>query len=80
MKKEFDFFDKPKNRRILGTLFVASLVVLVALDFFVHKHPFFNWDGFPAFYALYGFGGCVLLVVIAKWLRPLLKREEDYYD
>jgi hypothetical protein len=32
------------------------------------------------FYAIYGFVACVLLVVIAKELRKLLMRDENYYD
>ena len=32
------------------------------------------------FYAGYGFVACVLLVLIAKEMRKLLMRREDYYD
>ncbi|MBU4532752.1 MAG: hypothetical protein KJ650_03800 [Firmicutes bacterium] len=80
MKKEFDFFDRPKNQLILFLSFIGLLILLLGLDFFVDKHPYFGWDGIPVFYAFYGFVGCVLLVVIAKNMRPFIKREEDYYD
>lgn len=80
MKKEIGFFDRPKNRKILWRIFTGSLLTLLVLDFFTNKHPYFFWDGMPVFYALFGFAGCVLLVVIAKNLRPFLKRKEDYYD
>jgi hypothetical protein len=39
------------------------------------------WHGIPAFYALFGFAGSVLLVAVAKILgKWLLQRGEDYYD
>jgi len=31
------------------------------------------------FYALYGFVACVLLVLLAKEMRKLVMRNEDYY-
>jgi hypothetical protein len=29
---------------------------------------------------MYGFAACVVLVLLAKQLRKLLKRSEDFYD
>jgi hypothetical protein len=56
-------------------------VVLLIVEFFVHKHPHFPWEGWLEFYAIYGFVACVALVIAAKYiLRPLMKRREDYYD
>jgi hypothetical protein len=74
-------FDNPRNvNRLLGGFF-SSLVVLLIIEFFVHKHPHFPWEGWLEFYAVYGFVACVALVLAAKYiLRPLVKRREDYYD
>ena len=74
-------FDKPRNvTRLLGCFF-SSLVVLLIIEFFVHKHPHFPWEGWLEFYAVYGFVACVVLVLAAKYiLRPIMKRREDYYD
>jgi hypothetical protein len=74
-------FDKPRNvNRLLATFF-SSLVVLLIIEIFVHKHPHFAWEGWPEFYCVYGFVACVVLVVVAKYiLRPLVMRREDYYD
>ena len=67
-------------RKILYGLF-GSLVLLLALEPFIHKHPYFAWEEWFGFYAIFGFVACVLLVLGAKYiLRPLVKREEDYYD
>lgn len=74
-------FDNPRNVKILLGCFYASLLVLLIIEWFVHKHPHFGWEAWPEFYAVYGFVACVVLVVAAKYiLRPLVKRREDYYD
>lgn len=80
MKKELKIFDKPENvKRFLG-VFYASLVVLLIVDFFIHKHAEFPWEDAPDFFAVYGFISCVGLIFIAKLLRIFTKRDEDYYD
>ncbi len=74
-------FDNPKNVKILLGCFYASLVVLLLVEFLLHKHPHFGWEAWPEFFAVYGFVACVVLVIVAKYfLRPLVKRNEDYYD
>lgn len=79
--KKTYLFDKPRNVNRLLKCFFSSLVVLLIIEFFVHKHPHFPWEGWLEFYAVYGFVACVVLVVAAKYiLRPLMKRREDYYD
>ena len=80
MKKELKIFDDPKNVKRLLVVFYLSLVALVCIDFFVHKHVDFSWEEAPAFYAVYGFVSCVGLIFIAKGLRLIVKRREDYYD
>jgi hypothetical protein len=74
-------FDKPENVKKLLIIFFSTLVVLLAVDFFVHKHAYFPWEEWPEFYAIFGFVACVVLVLVSKYiLRPLVKRKEDYYD
>ena len=80
MKRELKIFDKPKNVKRFLCGFYVSLVVLLIIDFFIHKHAEFEWEGFPDFYAAYGFISCVLLIFIAKGLRIFIKRDEKYYD
>jgi membrane protein YdbS with pleckstrin-like domain len=73
-------FDKPENvRRLLRLLYLACALLLAA-DLFVRRHVVHDWESLWGFYALYGFTACVLLVLLAKQLRKLLKRPEDYYD
>lgn len=72
-------FDNPMNvKRILRALY-AVCGILVILDFVIHRHTYLDIEKIPAFYAAYGFVGCVLLVLIAKWMRTFLMRDEDYY-
>lgn len=78
-KKSY-FFDKPENvERFLKVIYVIC-GLLFLLDFIVHRHVVHSWEQIPGFYALYGFIACVLLVLIAKLMRRVLMRKEDYYD
>ncbi len=78
--RPISFLDKPQNRRRAIRIFYAMLVVLLVIDVFIPKHGHFPWENAPAFYAVYGFIGCVALIFIAKGLRRLVRRNEDYYD
>ncbi len=60
---------------------VWGVCALLAIpDLFYHKHIVYKIEEFPAFYGLYGFIVCVGLVLGAKELRKLLKRNENFYD
>jgi hypothetical protein len=65
-------------RRVLYILYTCCGALLV-IDFLYHRHSVHPWDSWRGFYAVYGFVGCVLLVLIAKLLRKLVKRPEGYY-
>lgn len=73
-------FDDPKNIKRLLNIFYLCCAILVILDFVIHRHTMHEWDGLWAFYPIYGFVGCVVLVIVAKWMRTFLMRAEDYYD
>ncbi len=83
-KKEVTFFDKEKNVKNFLIVFYISLVVLLGADFvagyFHLKHDHVKLGNAPEFYAVYGFVSCVMLIFIAKLLRILIKRDENYYD
>ena len=79
-EKKYIFDNKKNVQRVLYGLF-CTLILLLALEPFVHKHSYFAWEKWFGFYAIYGFVACVLLVLAAKYIpRPFVKREEDYYD
>ncbi len=80
MKKELTIFDNPENvKRLRKGFFVALVLVLVA-EFFVDMHGEFHVEHFFGFYAVYGFISYVVLIFVAKFLRTILMRKEDYYD
>lgn len=79
-RQEEYLFDRPRNVRRLFRVFYAACVILLALDFILHRHATHAWEHLPGFYGLFGFTACVTLVLIAKQLRRVLKRPEDYYD
>lgn len=81
MKDDKDyFFDRPANVKRLMHAFYACCAILVVLDFVIDRYTYHSWENVWAFYPIYGFVGCVVLVVIAKWMRTFLMRDEDYYD
>lgn len=66
-------------RRMLWVLYGLCLLLL-ATDFVYHRHVSHPWEALPGFYALFGLGACVLLAIVARQMRRLLMRPEDYYD
>ena len=78
--KKIYVFDKPGNVSLLLNSFYIACIILVIADFVIHRHTAMTWENIPAFYALYGFISCVLLVILAKKMRNIVMRKEDYYD
>ena len=73
--------DKPrKPTPLLIRVFLALCVVLLLLDFVIHRHVAHSWESLFGFYPLYGFVACVVLVLAATQMRRVLMRGEDYYD
>ena len=73
-------FDDPANVRRLLWLLAAACAVLLGLDFVIHRHVYHPWESIWGFYPAYGFVACVALVLIAKQMRKVLMRDEDYYE
>lgn len=71
---------RPHTIRLLWGLLIAILIISVVPDFFIHAHSYFGIDGTFGFYAWFGFGTCVLMVIGSKILGIFLKREDTYYD
>ena len=79
--------DEPKRwlderRNVTKILIALGLVAvgLIAIDPLVHKHGPFKIEHLWGFYGIYGFAGCVALMLAATVLRWLVRRSEDYYD
>ena len=71
---------RPRTIRLLWIAFVAVLAATVGAGFLVDMHPHFEVEGWPAFFAIFGFIACVAMVLGSKLLGMLLKREDTYYD
>ena len=74
------WLDQPRNvdRLVYGLFAVCGLLVLA--DLFYDKHTHFAFEGWFGFFAWFGFIGCVGLVLLAKAMHRVVKRDEDYYD
>ncbi|MBL6770962.1 MAG: hypothetical protein ISQ22_06295 [Rhizobiales bacterium] len=68
------------NIKKLWLGFIIVLALLFFSDIIIHRHSYFEIDGFFAFPSLYGFLSCVFLVFLSKLIGIFLKRPEDYYD
>ena len=78
-QKKNHIFDNPENvRRVLYALY-AICIALFLLDIVIHRHVIHAWETLFGFYALFGFVACVALVLIAKEMRKLVMRKENYY-
>ena len=68
-----------KNLRLL--LYVGIGIPCVLGFLFPYPHPHFWWQKIPIFDALFGFGGCVLIIMVSKGLgHRWLMKDEGYYD
>ena len=70
------WFDKPEHFRLFLRLFFAALGMLLIADLFIDKHAEFPWEETPCFFAAYGYISCVVLVLVAKVLRRLIRKDE----
>ena len=73
-------FDDPKNVRFVVRALAVSCVLLVLADLVIHRHVVNPLESLFGFYAFFGFIACVVLVLLAKEMRKVLMRSEDYYD
>jgi hypothetical protein len=71
---------RPGSVRRLWIGFAVVLAATVAAGFVVDMHPHFAFESLPAFFALFGFGACLVLVFGSKLLGVFLKRRDTYYD
>jgi hypothetical protein len=74
------WLDDRQNVDRLVRGFYVFCAVLLAADFLVPKHGPFAIEHLFGFYGWFGFFACVALVLVAKELRRVLMRPEDYYD
>lgn len=81
-KEPIGWMDKPETVKRLFMIFYVIAGLLIVAELILgketeHPHPY-EWP--PLFYALYGFISFWFLVLVARPMRSLLIRSEDYYD
>jgi hypothetical protein len=70
---------QPRTIRLLWWLSGIVLALTVVAQIWIPVHAHFSIDGWPGFYAGFGFLSCVAMVLFAKVLGWFLKRPDDYY-
>ena len=79
--------DSPGFLRNIVWVVYGICGLLLIIDPFVPKHEgyeykyaIFEVERWWGFYGIYGFIGCVFLVLAAKEMRRVILRPEDYYE
>lgn len=73
-------FDSKRAGDRAIQILVTVCMLLVAGDFFYDKHGHYAAEEWLGFYALYGALSIVGIVLLARVLRRIVMRDEDYYD
>jgi hypothetical protein len=75
------WLDDPRNvNKLVGLLIVACAGLALLNAVYPHQGHFAFEEALPVFYGFFGFLAYCFIVLSAKALRRLLKRDEDYYD
>ena len=77
--KTLSWFTKTKNANKLFLGLALLCFALFLVDFTYQKHGHFHIEEIPGFYGAYGFFMFTALILVAKALRLLIKRPENYY-
>lgn len=67
-------------KKNIKTLFFVFLGVLGVSDFFIHRHHHFKIGEFHLFEAFAGFVFIIVLAFIAKFLKLLFFKSENFYN
>ncbi len=60
---------------------ILALLILVDALFVSKEHAHTRMEHFPAFWSVFGFVACALIVVLSKWYGHAgIMQPEDYYD
>ncbi|MEK6197870.1 MAG: hypothetical protein N2B58_06825 [Desulfobacterales bacterium] len=67
---------------------VLGLLVIYDVSFVDKHHAHLAIERLPGFWTLFGFGACVIIIILSKWIGHLkwfggnfrIMSPEDYYD
>jgi len=78
--KEEHWLVRSDTIRLLWKVFIAVLALTVLAQSVIGVKGYFGVDGWFGFGAAFGFLSCLIMVVVAKGLGFVLKRDENYYS
>jgi hypothetical protein len=61
-------------------ILIGVCAVLLAFELAADRYGPFAVEHLFGFYAIFGFVASLVVVLLARLLRPLVARREDYYD
>ena len=68
-------------KKLRLALYIGIAAVCFLGFIFPYPHPHFWWQKIPVFDAVFGFIGCIVIILFAKNLGHFwLTKDEDYYD
>lgn len=81
MKKQnpVGWADRPEVRQAIRYALYGLCALLLLAELLVHRHTVMPLEKLPGFYPLYGFLSLITVVLLAKGLRRLVGRPEQYY-
>ena len=71
---------RPETIRWIWRISIVILALTVLLQLVIKVKGYFGVDGWLGFGAAYGFLSCLAMVLVAKGLGFVLKRDDDYYQ
>lgn len=77
--RKLAWLDDPRHVRRLFQILIVICVGLALADFLYHKHVRYAVEELPAIYGVFGFIAYVTVITLAKGLRRIVRRPEDYY-
>ncbi len=70
----------PRNPQLIVIALGALCVLVASADFIYVKHPHVRYEAWFNFYGFAAFAASCLAVGACYLLRPVISRDEDYYD
>lgn len=71
---------RPDTIRWIWRISIVVLAITVLLQLAIKVKGYFGIDAWLGFGAAYGFLSCLAMVLVAKGLGFVLKRDDNYYE
>ena len=77
--KKYWIDDVQNVYKIFWALVIVCTLLFLS-DALYHKHVTLNFENWFGFFGLFGFTVSFALVLVARQMRKIIMRSEDYYD